>query len=136
MAQGEWVCGPKHISAASTANPLQAERCRPPRGDQSMNRFWIVLAAVLVGTCSSARADIIYNITMNTSPLIGHAAGPFSLEFQFNDGEGIGDGNNTVLLSSFLFGTGGSAAGSASTAGNVIGDLGSSVQFTDTVFFN
>ncbi len=55
----------------------------------------------------AARADAIYNVSLDTSSLIGNAAGPFSLDFQFNDGSGTNDGNNTVTLTNFAFGGGG-----------------------------
>src|SRR5690349_14032044 len=72
---------------------------------------------------------------MSTSPLVGNPAGPFSLDFQLNDGSAAGDGNNTAVLSGFFFGSGASL-GSASVAGGASGDLGSSVTLTDSGFLN
>ena len=83
-----------------------------------------------------AHAGIVYTVTILTSPLEGDPAAPFSLDFQFNGGSGTGDGNNTAVLSNFLFGAGGAAVGSAALAGGATGDLGSFVQITDTGFLN
>jgi hypothetical protein len=80
-------------------------------------------------------AAVMYNISMNTAPLIGHAAGPFSLEFQLNDGRGIGDANNTATLTNFLF-NGGAAVGSSTLTGGATGNLSSGVSLTDSSFFN
>jgi hypothetical protein len=79
-----------------------------------------------------ARADIV---TLDTAPLSGDTAGPFSLVFQLTDGSGTGDGNNTVTLSDFVFGTGG-PSGAPTTFGDVSGDVGSSVTLVDTSFLN
>jgi hypothetical protein len=72
---------------------------------------------------------------MNTAPLAGHTAGPFSLEFQLNDGSGTNDGNNTASLSNFLF-NGGAAVGSPTLNGGASGNLTSGVTLTDNSFFN
>src|SRR6202011_1452955 len=80
-------------------------------------------------------ASVIYDITMNTAPLIGNAAGPLSLEFQLNDGRGTGDANNNAMLSSFAFG-GGGPVGIPMVAGGASGNLSSSVNVTDSSFFN
>lgn len=86
--------------------------------------------------CSSiANASILYDITMNTTPLIGHSAGPFSVEFQLNDGSGTGDSNNTAILNDFLF-NGGGPAGSPTLNGGANGNLTSGVTLTDHSFFN
>src|SRR5207245_11083515 len=91
--------------------------------------------ALLLLSASLCRAGIVYNVSLNTSPLIGHAAGPFSLGFQFNDGIGTGDANNTAVLSAFQFGVGGSAAGVPTLFGGATGSLASGVTLTDSSFF-
>jgi hypothetical protein len=93
----------------------------------------LALAAWSAPIC---RAGLIYNVSMNTSPLIGEAAGPFSLAFQFNDGSGAGDANNTVILNNFLFGVGGSASGSPTVFGGAAGDLSSGITLIDSSFLN
>jgi PEP-CTERM motif len=93
----------------------------------------LVFVALSAPVC---RAGIVYNISLDTSPLIGEAAGPFSLGFQLNDGSGVGDANNTAILSNFQFGVGGSASGSPTVTGNAIGDLSSGITLTDSNFLN
>jgi hypothetical protein len=78
---------------------------------------------------------VIYNVAVESGPLIGQSAGPFALELQFNDGSGTSDGNNTAILSGFFFG-GGGPTGTATTLGGVFGALGSSISMTDSSFFN
>jgi hypothetical protein len=74
--------------------------------------------------------------TLNTSPLIARSSsGPFLVEFQLNDGRGIGDRNNKVVISSFAFG-GGHASGSPTVTGGASGNLSGSVSLTDSAFFN
>ena len=89
---------------------------------------------VMLGIARLAYADIAYNLSINTAALVGHPAGPFSLNFQLNDG-GSGDANNIATLSNFQFG-GGSALGSPSTIGGASGDLSATVVITDTEFLN
>jgi hypothetical protein len=61
--------------------------------------------------------------------------GPFSFAFGLTDGSGLGDLNNTVILSDFLLG-GGTLTGTPQTEGGVTGDLGSSITMTDNSFLN
>jgi hypothetical protein len=96
-------------------------------------RLFLLTFALLVPLCLAD--DLTFTFALNTSPLIGDAAGPFSLDFQFTDGSGTGDANNTVNISSFDFG-GGSATGSADLTGGVTGNLSSSVSMVDSSFFN
>src|SRR5262249_21463960 len=58
-----------------------------------------LVAACVLPTAQSAFATLDTLITINTAPLIGHAAGPFSLDFELIDGSGTSDANNTVTLS-------------------------------------
>lgn len=95
------------------------------------------LVGLLLGSASLSRADTIsYIVTLNTSPLVGHAAAPFSLDFQFTDGQGTGDSNNTIALSNFAFGSGGSATGIPSLTNGASGSLGTAVALIDSAFFN
>lgn len=95
---------------------------------------WIVLASLLV-IPTAARADLMFTVSLDTAPLVGHAAGPFSIEFQFNDGSGLGDANNSVVLSNFAFG-GGGAVGVPTLFGGASGELATTVTLTDSDFFN
>jgi hypothetical protein len=82
-----------------------------------------------------AQAASTFLVSLDTSTLVGHAAGPFALNFQFNDGSGSGDANNTATLSDFLF-YGGTSIGTATTLGGASGDLVSTATITDSAFLN
>lgn len=95
--------------------------------------FLIAIASLLP---RSAVASVIsWNVSLNTTPLIGNAAGPFSLELQFTDGSGLGDGNNAVTASGLALG-GGALVGAPITFGSATGSLPGSVALSDTFFFN
>ncbi len=90
---------------------------------------------VLLLAAGTSRATIIINFTFDTTALIGHTAGPFSLNFQLNDGSGIGDANNTATIDNFNFGAG-APTGLPFLVGGAAGDLGSTVTITDSSFLN
>lgn len=96
------------------------------------------LGSIAFALCLTAiaKADTTYTFTMNTSPLAGN--GQFSLDFQFLDSTGLPAdlNNNTVKLTGFAFGAGGSASGGGSTTGGASGSLASGVTLTDAAFFN
>ncbi len=79
-------------------------------------------------------ADTI-SLSLNTAPLTGSVAGPFFIDFQFVDGSGIGDANNTVNIGDFVFG-GGGVVGLPELTGGAAGSLSSQVSMTDSSFFN
>src|ERR1017187_697775 len=81
--------------------------------------------------CQTASGDMIYNVTLDTAPLVGHPAGPFYVEATFTDGSGVGDANNTVTMSNFTFG-GGSALGGPLVFGGASGSLATGVTITDS----
>ena len=81
--------------------------------------------------CQTASGDMIYNVTLNTAPLVGHPAGPFYVEWTFTDGSGVGDANNTVTMSNINFG-GGSALGGPLVFGGASGSLETGVTITDS----
>lgn len=105
----------------------------------TVTRSAMVLAALLIAAGQQvAYGDIVTTEVFDTSALISSSAGPFELAFVLTDGSGTGDGNNTVTLSNFLFGVGGSA-GSVDTSlstGGVSGDLASGVSLVDSSFLN
>ncbi len=78
---------------------------------------------------------VFYHFDVNTAALIGNPAGPFSLDFQLNDGSGLGDGNNTATIGNFTFG-GGGILGPAYGTGGAAGDLAAGITLTDSTFFN
>ncbi len=89
------------------------------------------IALVCLAARPAAAASIGFDVVVNTAPLAGNPAGPFSLDFQL-----IGAGPNSVSLSNFQF-FGGSAVGSASAFGTASGNLMSGITLNDSsTFFN
>lgn len=100
----------------------------------SLTRGVLALAASFL--CASlAHAQLAFNVTVNTSNLSGSFANPLYLDFQLNDGSGLGDGNNKAVISGFQFG-GGSALNPGFPIGGASGSFFSAVTLTDTSAFN
>jgi len=103
--------------------------------------LWTTLSFLVLLTFASwhaARANTIdAAVSLDTSLLIGSAAGPFELAFILTDGSGTSDANNTITLSNFAFG-GGSAGATDNTlsGGGESGSLLSGVSLIDSSFFN
>lgn len=95
---------------------------------------WLVGLA-LVLAAAPARADQVWTVTLDTSNLAKDYTGPFGIDFEL-----IGGNGNTITLSGFSFGAGGSAGpGGALLTGEASGDLGGTVALYDnasTVFFS
>jgi hypothetical protein len=77
-----------------------------------------------------------FSFVIDTSTLIGNPNGPFTLDFQFIDGSGTGNGNNTVTVSNFsdpaaLAVLPASETGGVAFAGSPLG-----FSMTDSSFFN
>lgn len=83
----------------------------------------------------TSHANLVFNVSLNTSPLIGNPNGPFTIDFQLNDGSGSNDANNSATLSNFSLG-GGSLSGSAATSGGASGALSSIATLIDSSFLN
>ena len=86
-----------------------------------MKKTLLILLLVL-GLPFSSFATVIFNISLNTSPLIGNAAGPFAIDFQL-----VGDQGTTALLNSFAFG-GGAPTGLGNCTGNCSGGFTTSLS--------
>jgi hypothetical protein len=94
---------------------------------------------VLVGT---AHADVIVDVTLNTTVLTTAeaAAGPFSVAFQLDQGSQAD--NNTATISDFSYGAGGGAGSGCPAAlspcifGGAGGDISSSVELNTSSAFN
>lgn len=95
----------------------------------------IIVTLAVVTPAASGSTTSIYRVTLNTAPLVGHPAGPFTLWLAFTDGSGTGDGNNTVTLSNVDFG-GGSASGNPTLFGGASGALETGVTMTDSLALN
>jgi hypothetical protein len=79
----------------------------------------------------------VMQLTLNTTTLVGNASGPFTIDFQFIDGDSTGDGNNSVTLSNFLAGGGSITSTPAfSTGGVSVTSSPFGATLTDTSFFN
>lgn len=97
----------------------------------------LALLAVVLARPPLARAgSITETVTVNTSSFVG-STNSFEVFFSLTDGSGSGDGNNTVTLSGFNFGAGGSAgAVDMGNTSNAAGDLQSGVTMNDAGNFS
>jgi hypothetical protein len=93
-----------------------------------IHSLFVILAIAATGLVASAAT---VNVAIDTTPLVGHPAGPFSLLLLLVDGEGIGDGNNTVTMSGISFGSG-TALGGPVLLGGAGGSLETGVTLIDT----
>ena len=75
------------------------------------------LAAVLVVMSGLVHADTLVTVTVDTSQLIAHPAGPFYVAFQLTDGSGAGNSSTTAILSNFHLSGGSPSGGPALTGG-------------------
>lgn len=98
----------------------------------SLNALRALAIAGALALASAAQAQIQFQVQLDTSSLITNPAGPFTLDFQLNDGSGTGDANNWATISDFKFGGGSATSGSVWTTGGASGDLGSSVTLNDS----
>src|SRR5688572_9400327 len=87
------------------------------------------LLAAFLALATTLAVGATTHVSVDTQGLVGNPAGPFYVDFQFNDGTGAND--NQVNLANFSFG-GGAAVGTATTFGGVTGDLGSGITLTDS----
>lgn len=96
----------------------------------------LLLATGLLLSAGAAHAAL-YHVTVNTSALSApenSGNGPFSIDFQLNGGGT--SGNNTAIISSFVFNGGGVSFGPANLLGGASGSLPGSITLTDTDAFN
>jgi len=93
-----------------------------------------VLVVWLVASWQAAfAATTQYEISLNTAPLIGQSAGPFSVAFVLSSGNGLADGGSSATVSNVNFG-GGSGSGTPIVVGGVRGSLESGVTLTTSDF--
>ncbi len=93
---------------------------------------WITGLALLA-LPGAAHADLVFDVSVDTSLLIGRIDGSFAIDFVLINGSGTAPG--VVTIDNFDFG-GGMPTGSPSTLGGAGGDLSSSVTLRDTSFLN
>jgi hypothetical protein len=105
-----------------------------------MRRLFILTISAALLAAATCKADIIYDVSFDTSGLVGNVNTPFAVDFQLTSGDTTNGVVNTATLSSFAFGAGGSAGtGNPFTnSGNASGDLGSTVTLNTSggSFFN
>jgi len=96
----------------------------------------LLLATGLLLSAGAAHAAL-YHVSVDTSALTLPANtgnGPFSIDFQLNSGATTG--NNTAVISSFVFNGGGATFGPANLVGGASGSLPGAITLTDTDAFN
>jgi hypothetical protein len=93
----------------------------------------LLTATLLAGVATAVASPLALRVNVDTSALVG--LGPFALDFQLIDGQGLGDGSTTLILDDFSFG-GGTALGGAMLFGGASGDVDTGVTLTDSSFFN
>ncbi|PTY07106.1 hypothetical protein DB347_07270 [Opitutaceae bacterium EW11] len=98
---------------------------------QSRKLFHALSAIAALAFATVASAQLQYRVTVDTSSLVANPNGPFSLDFQLNDGSAVGDGNNSATLGNFQFG-GGSGWGAIGTYGGAAGSFASGITLSDT----
>src|ERR1700758_962347 len=99
--------------------------------------FFVLALMLALAQQRPAHAGIITGtVSLGTVDLAG--SGTFELVFVLTDGSGAGDANNTVTLSNFAFGAGGSGGSvdALLTAGGATGNLTTGVTLIDSAFFN
>jgi hypothetical protein len=106
---------------------MQSNRTHP------ITRALLMTACAMLAAATSQAAILSFHVDVNTSSLVGNPNGPFSLDFQLNDGGGTV--TNMVSLSNFIF-TSGAPVGAATRIGGATGDLSSGVTLTDALFFS
>jgi hypothetical protein len=101
----------------------------------SMKKSHIALGIVLaaLGFAPAAQAQLNFHVSVDTSTLAGIAAGPYSIDFQLNQGDGTVA--NSVTIGNFWY-SGGHAVGSPTLTGDASGSLGSGFSIANTSFFN
>jgi len=103
---------------------------------QYFSKRALVLAVGLLTVSATSYASN-FHIDIDTSALAANAAnGPFSLDFQLNSGDTLG--NNTAVISNFTYVGGGPSLGGGSTFGGVAAgsSIGSTLTITDSSAFN
>jgi hypothetical protein len=96
-----------------------------------------IAALMFVAICQTAYAaeTSTFHITVNTTPLVGNPAGPFSIAVALTDGYGLGNASSTVTVTDVAFG-GGKGFGDAVQFGGTSGNLETGVTLTTSSFLS
>jgi hypothetical protein len=81
----------------------------------------------------AAQAQLNFHVSVDTSSLIGNPDGPYSIDFQLNQGDGAVP--NSVTIGNFWY-SGGHAVGSPTLIGDASGSLGAGFSIANTSFLN
>jgi hypothetical protein len=99
---------------------------------KQISRMAVAVVAVLL-LAHTARADVNYNISLDTTSMLSASNAPYYLYFNFTSGTGSSDGNNTATLGGFSFlGSSAGLNGSVSINGFGGGDTTTSILLTNT----
>jgi hypothetical protein len=92
-----------------------------------------LLAYIFFAVSQTAGAATVatYSVSVNTTPLIGHPAGPFTILLALTDGSELFDGNTTVMVTNVNL-AGGAVLDNPGRTGGVSGDLASALTLKDT----
>lgn len=108
---------------------------------RKLAKYAFITAAFLLCWLSphAAMADDILDVSVNTSSLAGLTGS--EVFFEFTDGSGLGDANNTVTISDISLGGGTAGSVDTSVFGSAGGfdptsNLSSGISITDSSFFN
>ena len=93
--------------------------------------FGFLLAALAF--VPAAQAQLNFHVSVDTSSLVGNPAGPYSIDFQLNQGDGAVA--NSVTIGNFWY-SGGHAVGSPTLIGDASGSLGTGFSIANTSFLN
>lgn len=93
--------------------------------------FGLLVAALAIAP--AAQAQLNFHVSVDTSSLAGIAAGPYSIDFQLNQGDGAVA--NSVTIGNFWY-SGGHAVGSPTLIGDASGSLGAGFSIANTSFLN
>ena len=129
--------------SSGSADALSGYQASTLKQNQPMkhNRYYsllgLIACAFLFLVASICRADVTFDVSIDTSALMGHPAGPFYIDFQLNDGSGdYSSGVNTATISNFIF-DGGDPTGTPQLLGGATGSLTNpnGVTLTDNAHF-
>ncbi len=81
----------------------------------------------------AAQAQLNFHVSVDTSTLTSIGAGPYSIDFQLNQGDGAVA--NSVTIGNFWY-SGGHAVGSPTLTGDASGSLATGFSIANTSFFN
>ncbi len=105
--------------------------------NQKLSFKLIAVAVAVAGAflfASPSQAQLTFHVDVATSQLVGNPSAPFSVDFQLNSGNTLG--NNTASISNFTFGGMGAPFGAPNTLGGASGSLPGPINLTDSGAFN